>query len=147
MKKSVAGIIVTAAIVASSIISSCGAPAGQPGAAGIPSSAPEELTTSYLAVPATAGERLQEMQGATQMLINQYLVIGQDAPDYVHMQTQALEKTRRDLAELDGQLAAINMLVAQQVAVGEQAPNCEYELAKSIGQAREDLLRRVGLEN
>ncbi len=145
MKNSVAAILVSAAIVTSALISSCGAPQAQPAAIDGPNNAPDQGTTSYLVLPATAGERLEGMQRANQMLINQYLMTGTPVPDSLYEQTQLFEKAKNDLLNLDGQRAGLQMLGAQHVANAEPIPDSEYELARSIEESRRRILESVGL--
>ncbi len=146
MKTSVVAILVSGAIAASSIMASCAMPGSQPAVIKAPSLAPGRPLSAVVA-SATAAERLDQIQQSTQMLINQYLLSGQEIPDYMHDMTQALEKAKRDLFELEGQRAGLQMLAAQHVAAGEPIPDSEYELAQSIERSIRQVLKSVGLED
>ena len=145
MKKSVAAILISGAIVISSVISSCAAPGGQPAVIKAPSPEAEQRPPSAIVVTATAAERLDGIQQSTQMLINQYLMSGQVVPDYMNDLTLSLEKAKRDLVEFDGQRWALQMLGVQHAAAGEPTPDSEYELVQSIEQSRQQVLKSVGL--
>ncbi len=147
MKKSVvATVLVSAALAVSAIIPGCAAPAGQPAAIRAPSTATEQRPAVKV-VPATEVDRLEGMQQATGMLINQYLMNADVAPDSLYDLAQSLETARRRLLELDGQREAIQTLIGYKVAAGEPVQDAEYEFARAIEQSRQEILRSVGLED
>ncbi len=147
MKKSVvATILVSAALAVSAFVSSCAAPAGQP-AAIAPTTPASEQRPASIAIRATEVERLEGMQLATGMLINQYLMSADAAPDSLYDLAQSLETARIRLLELDAQRQGIQTLIAYKVASGEPVQDAEYEFARSIEQSRQEILRSVGLED
>ncbi len=147
MKKSVvATVLVSAALAVSAIIASCAAPAGQP-AAIAPTTPASEQRPAGIVLPATEIERLEGMQLATGMLINQYLMNADAAPDSLYDLAQSLETAKRRLLELDGQRQGIQTLIGYKVAAGEPVQDAEYEFARAIEQSRQEILRSVGLED
>ncbi len=147
MKKSVvATVLVSAALAVSAFVSSCAAPGGQPAAIRAPSPAPEQ-PPAVKVVPATEVDRLEGMQQAAGMLINQYLMNADVAPDSLYDLAQSLETARTRLLELDTQRQGIQTLIAYKVASGEPVQDAEYEFARSIEQSRQEILRSVGLED
>ncbi len=147
MKKSiVATVLVSTALVVSVFVSSCAAPAGQPTAI-TPTTPASERRPASIVAPATQDERLEGMQQATGMLINQYLMNADVAPDSLYDLAQSLETARRQLLALDGQREAIQTLIGYKVASGEPVQDAEYEFARSIEQSRQEILRSVGLKD
>ena len=145
MKKSILAALISVTLTVSIVISSCGQPTAQPAAIKGQSPSPAPPSVTLVNVPATAVEHLEAMQSAVGMLINHYSMNGAVAPDYLHDQIKTIEKAKRDLLDLDGQLCGTHMLIVQYEMSGQQVPDCEYELAHSIEQSRQEVLRRVGL--
>ncbi len=93
----------------------------------------------------TDQERLELVQHSTQMLINQYLMTGQPVPEYLNETTQAIEKAKKALLDLDGQRSGMQMLINQHLMAGEPAPDYDYSIIDSIERSRQEILKGVGL--